>query len=263
MDAAVLASLARAHVMRVPYENVDIYRGQPPGIEPLSCVERVLGGRGGYCYHLNGALITLLEWLRVDVSRHVSGVQGRAVAVAPGPNGNHLGVTARTPDGSEWLVDAGLGDGPAEPLPLVWGTYEQEGFTYRLQPSSFDPDGWRFEHDPHGAFAGADFSRAEATTGQFLSMHDELSTSPTSGFVRVATVLRRVDGGTETLRGGVYSMITPSHTESRDVDSEGDWWGIVIDGFGLAYGDLPRDERARVWRSVRSAHEAWDAAGRA
>lgn len=263
VDATTLAALQQAHVTRVPYENIDIYRGCPPGIEPLACVERVLAGRGGYCYHLNGALVTLLEWLGADVDRHVSGVQGGAVEVAPGPNANHLGITARTPDGAEWFVDAGLGDGPAELLPLVFGRYEQEGFTYELRPSSFDPDGWRFEHDPRGAFVGADFSRAPATTAQFLDMHEVLSTSPTSGFVRVAAVMRRVESAIETLRGCVYTTITPTGSTSRDVESEDDWWGIVIDGFGLAYGDLPRGERARVWESVRGAHEAWESAGRA
>ena len=136
----------------------------------LRCVERVIAGRGGYCFHLNGALVTLLEWLQVDVTRHVSGVQGGA-GEAPGPNGNHLGITARLPDGSEWFVDAGLGDGPVDPLPLVFGTYEQSGFTYELRPSSFDPQGWRLEHDPRGAFIGADFAAAPARTEQFLEMH--------------------------------------------------------------------------------------------
>ena len=34
VDAATLTAVARAHVGRVPYENIDIYRGAPPGIEP-------------------------------------------------------------------------------------------------------------------------------------------------------------------------------------------------------------------------------------
>lgn len=262
VDAATLRVLVRAHVSRVPYENVDIVRGQPPGIEPLACVDRVLAGRGGYCYHLNGALVALLEWLRVDVTRHVSGVQGRAAEAAPGPNGNHLGVTARTPDGAEWLVDAGLGDGPAEPLPLAFGRYEQGGFTYELRPSSFDPDGWRLEHDPRGAFIGVDFARAPAATADFLAMHAELSTSPSSGFVRTAVVQRRVGDGVESLRGCVHSTLTPAGIVSADVDGETDWWSLVIDRFGLAYGDLPASERTRVWRMVRAAHEAWVAAGR-
>jgi N-hydroxyarylamine O-acetyltransferase len=262
VDATTLAALMRAHVMRVPYENIDIFRGRPPGIDPHGCVTRVLAGRGGYCCHLNGAFVALLEWLGVDVTRHVSGVQGRTAAAAPGPNANHLGVTAHTADGSEWFVDAGLGDGPAEPLPLTFGRHEQDGFTYQLGPSEFDPDGWRLEHDPRDGFVGADFSRAPAVTEQFLQMHGELSTSPKSGFVRVATAQRRTDVGVEVLRGCVHSVTTSTGATARDVSSEGEWWSIVIDGFGLAYGDLPREERACIWSRVRSAHSDWDAAGR-
>jgi N-hydroxyarylamine O-acetyltransferase len=261
VDAATLAALARAHVARVPYENVDIYRGSPPEIDPLACVDRIAAGRGGYCFHLNGALVTLLEWLRVDVTRHVSGVHGGGPD-APGPNANHLGITARLPDGSEWFVDAGLGDGPSDPLPLVFGTYEQSGFTYELGPSSFDPDGWRFGHDRRGAFIGADFAAAPARTEDFLDMHRQLSTEPTSGFVRVVAIMRRTDDAVDILRGCVRSTITGSNAESFDVDSEADWWGIVIDEFGLAYGDLSASERTRVWGLVRASHEEWDAAGR-
>jgi len=260
VDAAALAALTRAHVARVPYENVDIFRGCPPGIEPLASVERLLAGRGGYCYHLNGALFALLRWLGVDATRHVSGVQSHAAAAAPGPNGNHLGITARTLDGTEWFVDVGFGDGPAAPLPLTWGEHEQDGFTYGLRPSSLTPGGWRFEHDPRGAFVGADFARAPATTDSFAEMHGELSTSPTSGFVRVATVIRRVPGRVEMLRGCVSSTITPSGAERREVESADDWWGIVVDHFGLAYGDLPAGEKARVWERVRLTHEEWSEA---
>jgi len=145
---------------------------------------------------------------------------------------------------------------------MVNAIYEQSGFTYELRPSSFDPDGWRLEHDPRGAFIGADFASAPARTEQFLAMHQELSTSPTSGFVRIADVMRRTDEGVDVLRGCVRMTTTGAGTESVDVDSEADWWGVVIDEFGLRYGDLPAAERARVWGMVRSAHEAWDAAGR-
>jgi N-hydroxyarylamine O-acetyltransferase len=144
----------------------------------------------------------------------------------------------------------------------VFGTYEQGGFTYELHASTFDPNGWRLEHDPRGAFVGADFGIAPARTEQFLEMHRKLSTDPTSGFVRTVAIMRRTGDAVEILRGCVRSTITGSQTASVEVGSESDWWSSVIDEFGLAYGDLPAEERARVWSMVRTAHEAWDAAGR-
>ncbi len=261
VDAATLAELLRGQVANVPYENIDIYRGRPPGIDPVASVERFVGGRGGYCYHQNGALTLLLEWLGADVTRHVSGVQGGASS-GPRLNANHMGVTVRTPDGAEWLVDAGLGDGPAGPIPLTWGEHEQDGFTYRLGPSTLDPEGWRFEHDPRLSFVGADFARGTATTDAFRPMHVELSTDPESPFVRQVTAQRRIGDTVEILRGCVYSLVRPSGVERRDVESCDEWWELVIDHYGLAYDDLPRDEREGLWDRARESHEAWVAAGR-
>jgi arylamine N-acetyltransferase len=262
VDIGTLTALAEAHVERIVWENVDIYRGRPPAIEPFASVERLLAGRGGYCYHLNGAFAVLLEWLEVDVTRHLSGVHGRGVDVAPGPNGNHLGLTTRLADGSEWLVDVGLGEGPAGPLPLAHGVYDQHGFTYTVSPSTFDTDGWRLEHDVRGSFLGVDFSRAVATTSDFLAMHETLSTSPSSRFVKVVSISRRATGGIDGLRGCVFSRITPSGVERRDVGSADEWWGLVVDHFELEYRDISADERLRLWTRLHKTHDAWDAAGR-
>ena len=89
-------------------------------------------------------------------------------------------------------------------------------------------------------------------------MHAELATSPTSGFVRVATLQRRIEGGTEALRGCTLKTLTASGGETREIASEDAWWATVIDHFGLAYGDLPGGERSRIWRCIRQAHEAWE-----
>ena len=163
VDVTTLRRLQRAHVERVPYETVDIVLGRPPGIDPLESARRILGGRGGYCYHLNGAFSALLAWLGVDVSRHLAGVHGGRVEEPPGPDGNHLGLIVRTPDGEVWLADVGLGDGPAEPLALAEGEHVQRGFRYRLGPSPFGDGIWRFEHDPGGGFAGFDVATQVAT----------------------------------------------------------------------------------------------------
>ena len=222
VDATTLAALARAQVMRVPYENIDIYRGRPPGIEPLSCVERVIAGRGGYCYHLNGAFATLLEWLQVDVTRHVSGVQGHS-ADGPRLSGNHLGLTAGMPDGFGVVRGCRARGGPAEPLPLVFGSLRGG----RVQATSCGPGAGRRRLAIRARAravrsSGADFARAPAGTGgDFLEMHHELSTSPGAGFVRVAAIMRRTDGGVEILRGCEHSLVTAAVTTSSEVTSGG------------------------------------------
>ena len=85
-----LHRLVHRQVERVPYETLWIHSGEDWGIEPSQAAARMAReGRGGYCYHLNGALGALLSSLGYDVRGHVGGVHG-----PDGPDaktmGNHL-----------------------------------------------------------------------------------------------------------------------------------------------------------------------------
>ena len=44
------------------------------------------------------------------------------------------------------------------------------------------------------------------------------------------------------------------------LDAAADWYAALHDVFGLALDDVDADERARLWRRIRTAHEAWLAA---
>ena len=104
------------------------------------------------------------------------------MADPPGPNGNHLGLTVQTDGGARWLVDVGLGDGPAQPLPLVAGVHEQDGYRYELvrrpRPSRVAVRARR------PRWLRRLRSRAgRASIPDFEAMHATLSTE--SGFVRL------------------------------------------------------------------------------
>jgi N-hydroxyarylamine O-acetyltransferase len=240
-----LFALHRAHVERVPYENLEIQLG-----------------RGVYCYHLNGALSALLRALGYRVRWHVGGVQARSVTTPPGANANHLALTVHGLATSDcphgvWLVDAGLGDGPHEPLPLRTGCYRQGPFTYQLSPSEVVPEGWRFTHDPAGSFTGMDFAWPTAGPAAFAEQHNHLSTSPESGFVRTLVVKRRHATGVDMLRGLLLTRLNAGEERQEQIDASPDLFGTLADVFGLTLDDVHAAERARLWQRVRAAHEAW------
>ena len=80
--------------------------------------------------------------------------------------------------GGEWLVDVGLGDALYEPIRLTEGALEQGPFRHRLER----PDaGWRFHHDPAGAFDVMDFEDAEAALGAFDRGHVALGRDAQAG----------------------------------------------------------------------------------
>lgn len=264
-----LFRLQTAHVERVPYENLEIWRGRPAPIDPADSWRRILRGRGGYCFHLNGALSVLLRMLGYRVTRHLAGVQGTPDSPA-GATGNHLALTVSglptdaNPDG-EWLVDAGLGDAIHEPIPLVEGVYEQGPFRYGLRRSEAEPGGWRFDHDPRGSFIGMDWRPGAVEMSAFQAKHEHLSTSPESGFVRVASVQRRDSAGVDLLKGLVLTRVgLPATAGRRDssvvLERREDYFAALADVYGIILDDLAPAEKDALWSRLLAAHEEWLAA---
>ncbi|MGW5160242.1 arylamine N-acetyltransferase family protein [Nonomuraea wenchangensis] len=266
-----LRALHAAHVEKVAYEALEIWLDRPTTVNPAESVARILRGRGGYCFHLNGAFHSLLTALGYDVTRHVGGVQ--SPGDEPNVGANHLVLTARglpspANPGGEWLVDVGLGDALHEPLPLVAGVYRQGPFTYGLRASEVAPGGWRLDHDPRGSFLGMDFGPASAEMSAFDEQHHHLTTSPESGFVRVCSVSRRDGSGVDQLRGLTLSRIGSSGTgagagaHELTLDTARDYFAALADVFVLPLDDVGAEEKDRLWRRLHGAHEAW-LAGRA
>ena len=204
-SVGILQLLARRHVERVPYETLWIHAGEVWDIDPYESATRIAQrGRGGYCFHLNGALGLLLRSLGYAVHGHAGGVHGPAGLTA-GEVGNHLVLTVDglpsedNPTGI-WYVDAGLGDALYDPLPLAVGSYEQA--PVRLSIEQFENgSSWHLSHDPTGGFAGMAWTPGPAHRADFEAMHRWLSTSPESGFVQVPMAERRDATGVDVIRG--------------------------------------------------------------
>ncbi|MGH2858914.1 MAG: arylamine N-acetyltransferase family protein [Solirubrobacteraceae bacterium] len=128
-----LAELHRAHMVAIPFENLDPHRGVPVSLEPEALMRKlVLARRGGYCFEHNLLLAAALRELGAEVAPMLARVRlGRGPGV-PRPR-THL-VLRVAAEGGIWLADAGFG-----PSAL-------------LEPISFEPDpervheqsGWRF-----------------------------------------------------------------------------------------------------------------------
>jgi N-hydroxyarylamine O-acetyltransferase len=128
-----LAELHRAHVVSIPFENLDSYAGMPVSLE-LQDLERklVTERRGGYCFEHNMLLAAALEALGMRVEPMLARVRlGRPPGV-PRPR-THLVHRVHADDGV-WLADVGFGNGtPLEPIPFGPGAeHEQSGWRFRL-----------------------------------------------------------------------------------------------------------------------------------
>src|SRR5580692_3744465 len=129
-NAETLRALHRAHLVAVPFENLDIHLGRKITVDEAAILNKVVGlRRGGFCYELNGAFAALLRALGFSVtllSARVSRDDGSASAEF-----DHL--TLRVDLEESWLADVGFGDSFLEPLRLKPDIeQEQPGGRFRI-----------------------------------------------------------------------------------------------------------------------------------
>ena len=260
-----LRLLNAAHCSVVVYENIDIIRGCPPGIDPEATARRFVSGRGGYCYLLNGGFSALLASLGYSVTRHVGAVWrpgGMGNGSAREAWGRHLALTVEL-DGQDWFVDVGLGDALYEPVSIPDDRstpveFAQGPFGYRFEASDEVPGAWRFVHDPtQESFTAMDFGPEPVPMSQFEQRHAFLSTSPDSGFVRVLKLLRREPATAYSLTGCVLVEHDAAARRETVLESKGEWFAAVDDVFGMPLAEVDAAGRESLWRWLSESHESW------
>lgn len=118
-DAAALCRLHAAHLECVPFENLSIALGEAISPDRDVLAEKVLGGgRGGFCYELNGLFAHLLTALDYNVTLLAARVH---TGDRYGPPLDHLALRVGCVYGSDWLADVGFGAHSRYPLRLGFG----------------------------------------------------------------------------------------------------------------------------------------------
>jgi N-hydroxyarylamine O-acetyltransferase len=126
-----LHALHLAHVLTVPFENLDNFLGRPVSLEPADLFAKIVTAkRGGYCFELNGLFSLLLEAVGFSVTRLIARV--RYGSKPPYPRSHQVLMVKA--GGEPWLVDVGFGgNGLLEPILLSAGTQvTQHSETFRL-----------------------------------------------------------------------------------------------------------------------------------
>ena len=199
-DLASLAVLQRCHLGAVPFENLNVYERIGVGVELAWSVPKVLSGRGGWCFELNGAFGALLQSLgfRVDL------VGAKVLLGTEPPVPDHLALIVHLD--RRYLVDVGFGVSFTRPFILDSDevVIEEHG-QYRLSEMGEgevllefaegdavdgEPDSWVAQY------------RLDLTPVQLSTFNDRsefLQTDPSSHFRDSPFATRLMPGGRVTL----------------------------------------------------------------
>ncbi len=226
----VLRNLHRAHLMSVPFENLDIGLDRKIICEEDAFIQKIVERRrGGFCYELNGAFAGLLRKIGFKVtllSARVPRDDG-----SESPEFDHL--VLRVDLDEPWLADVGFGDSFLEPLELRAGAeQQQDGWTYRVRDygnslclERADRDAvWKRQYS---------FTLTPRILNDFAAMCHYHQTSPESPFTRKSICSIAMRGGRITVAERKLILTSNGIKEERLLTSDEEWRMALKQHFGV------------------------------
>ena len=228
--AETLRAMHRAHLLSVPFENLDIELGRTIVVDEAAIIRKIVERRrGGFCYELNGAFAALLRALQFRVtllSARVSRAGG-----GEGPEFDHL--TLRVDLDQPWLADVGFGESFLEPLRLMPETEHEDPagklrlrlFGERLQLEKLGPDGtWKRQYS---------FAQQPRNLEDFAAMCSYHQTSPESHFAQNRICTLATPDGRITLSGMKMIVTRDGEREEKMLSSEEERARVLQQFFGI------------------------------
>ena len=221
-----LRALQVAHLLAVPFENLDIHLGRPIVLDEAALYRKIVElRRGGFCYELNGLFAALLRGLGFRVTLLSAGVARESGGF--GPEFDHL--TLRVDLEQAWLADVGFGDSFREPLLLDGGTEQGD---YRIRRDCEcrtllrhrDDEGWReqyrFTLEPH-------------QLPDYANMCRHHQTSPESSFTRRRLCTLATTEGRITLSDLRFIVTERGQISERTLSGEEEYTAVLREKFGI------------------------------
>lgn len=226
--AATLRALHEAHMLAVPFENLDIGLGRTITLDQESLWAKIVERRrGGFCYELNGLFVLLLRELGFRVELLSAGVANDQGGF--NPDFDHLTLLVHLEE--DWLADVGFGESFRLPLRLQPDlTQEQEWGRYRLVR---DGTNWLFEEWRDAWKPGYRFTLQSRTMSDFSARCLYHQTSLESGFTKHSTCSLATSYGRVTLSD--MRLITTRYgarEERRVVDQE-EYRALLLEHFDI------------------------------
>lgn len=229
-----LCALQRAHLLCVPFENLDIGLKRPILLDQPSLWQKiVVNKRGGFCYELNGLFARLLQVVGFEVTC-LDARDYDARTDSFGIDFDHLTLLVRVPnDATRWLVDVGYGDSFTQPMDVDNPNEQSDGRRgYWLEPFRAGYLLWQRKSDgTHEQQYFFDLT-AHAFPSEYLATCHYHQTSPQSVFTQKRIITRLTEEGRISL--DEKSLIITKHgIRHESVVAEDERAELLLKHFGV------------------------------
>lgn len=224
-----LQALHQAHMLNVPFENLDIHLGRPIILElPLLYDKIVNQRRGGFCYELNGLFAWLLEELGYPVQRFQAGVFGRDGK--QGPDFDHMLLKIELDE--PVIADVGFGDSFIQPIAFDGTPSLQRGVAYRIQTVE---NGYHMQsRKPTEAWAAQyAFTGQPQELGAYEAMCHYQQTSPESNFTKKTVCSLATPDGRVTVSNGRLIRTIGENKKEEPIHDDDTYRALLKDLFNF------------------------------
>lgn len=245
-DAEGLCLLQGAQMRSLTFENIDPLLGRVPDLEPAALWRKLVeGGRGGYCFELNGLFAQALDAFGFPARPILARV--RMGAPTGGPRSHHAFIV--TTDDGEYLADTGFGGpAPAAPLRIVHDLEQTVGGAhFRIRRDLESGEELLERLTGEGWLSLYGFDRAPVAPPDYQAANFLTARWDKSQFPRTLMMTRLTPGGRVSLRNRDLRMLENAAAEEREIASEADLAAILRGPFGLTLED---GEIAAVWAKI-------------
>jgi N-hydroxyarylamine O-acetyltransferase len=222
-----LKALHEAHMLAVPFENLDISLGRAILLDEASLWNKIVEHhRGGFCYELNGLFALLLRTLGFQVDMLSAAVANSTGEF--GPEFDHLALLVHLE--LDWIADVGFGDSFRQPLLLqATLTQLQGGSSYRLEREGTS---WIFQEWDDVWKPAYRFSLQPYALRDFAAMCHYHQSSPQSHFTQQRVCSLPTPSGRITLSD--QRLITTHDGERAErVLTDQEYRTILTEQFGI------------------------------
>ncbi len=229
-DLQTLRALQRAHLLAVPFENLDIHWNQPIVIDTEKFFDKiVVRRRGGFCYELNGLFNELLRSIGFETRLVSARVFNGNVH---GPEFDHAAIIARV-GVEEYLVDVGFGAFTTEPLRFIVGEKQQDASGIFLI-RKFDEEYLEVAKQENGSLKSEYiFKDTARELAEFAEMCDFQQYSPDSHFRKGKLCSIMVPNGRRTLIDKSFIITVGDQKEEYSVTSDVEFYSLLESEFGI------------------------------
>lgn len=226
-----LRGIHRAHLLTVPFENLDIHRNRRIVLDEAALLEKIIVNRcGGFCYELNGLFASLLRQMGFDVTIFSANVLHGGIPAEV----DHLTLLIQLEE--RWIADVGFGDSSRLPLRL---DYEGEQFgvdsTYRITRPN---DHWLLQRlvENNEWYDEYSFRLAPLEIDDFQPACEYYQTAPESYFVQGRICSRATEDGRISLTDDMLIVTRNGQREEMPIEGEQAFIRALNEHFGIRIG---------------------------